>query len=103
MKGRSTCSALGHERVYRFGHVVCAWGSAFSIIKTELKTVAISNGNVIPKSMWALYFIRAQGWKVKDNLLNKDITSTISLAKNGNISSGKMIKHIKIRYFFVTD
>ena len=40
---------------------------------------------------------------MKDTLLNEYNISAISLAKNGKISSGKMKKHIKIRYFFVTD
>ena len=40
---------------------------------------------------------------MKDTLLNEYNISAISLAKNGKISSGKTTKHIKIRYFFVTD
>ena len=69
--------------------------NTMSFIETE--TVEISDG--IPKNMWVLYFTRAQGKKVKDNLLNENNTSNISLAKNGKISSGKMTKHIKIRFF----
>ena len=55
------------------------------------------------KNMWTLYFIEGQGWNVKDNLLNKDNTSTTRLAKNEKRSNGKMTRHIKIRYFFVID
>ena len=40
---------------------------------------------------------------MSNNLLNEDNTSTMKLAKNGKRSSGKMTRHIKIRYFFVTD
>ena len=68
---------------------------------TEMETVVISDG--MPKNMWTLYFIKGQGWGVNDNLLNKDNTSTMKLAKNGKRSSGKMTRHIKIRYFIVTD
>ena len=57
----------------------------------------------MPKNIWCLYFTRAQGRAVKDNLLNEDNTSTIWLAKNGKRSSGKQTKHINIQYFFVTD
>ena len=35
--------------------------------------------------------------------MNEDNTSAISLENNGKRSSGKMTKHIKIRYLFVTD
>ena len=53
--------------------------------------------------MWTLYFIGGQGWNVNDNLLNEDNTSTMRLVKNGKRSSEKMTRHIKIRYFSVTD
>ena len=35
--------------------------------------------------------------------MNEDNTSAKSLAKNGKIPSGKMTKHMNIRYFFVKD
>lgn len=35
--------------------------------------------------------------------MNKDNTSIMKLAKNRKRSSGKIRRHIKIRYFFVTD
>ena len=72
-----------------------------TLSSTETETVAISDG--MPKNMWCLYFTEAQSWDVSDNLLNQDNTSTMKLAKNGKRSSGKMTRHIKIRYFFVTD
>ena len=68
-----------------------------TISSTETNTVVISDG--MPKNMWVLYFTIAQGKEVKDNLLNEGNTSAISLAKNGKRSSGKMTKHIKIRFF----
>ena len=67
----------------------------------ETETVAISD--VMPKNIWVLYLTRAQGKEVKDKLLNEDNNSAIRLANNGKRSSGKMTKHIEIRYLFVTD
>ena len=72
-----------------------------TLSSTETETVATLDG--MPKNMWCLYFNKAQSWEVTDNLLNKDNTSTTKLAKNGKQSSGKMTKHIKIRYFFLTN
>ena len=68
---------------------------------TETETVAISDGML--KDIWTLYITEEQGVKIEDNLLNKDNISTMKLAKNEKRLSGKMTKHIKIRYFFVTD
>ena len=65
-----------------------------TLSSTETETVAISDG--MPKNIWCLYFTRAQGRAVKDNLLNEDNTSTIQLIKNGKRSSGKQTKHINI-------
>ena len=88
---------LGHGAV-----LSTSWKQKINTMSsTEAKTVAISD--VMPKNMWTLYFIEGQGWGVKDNLLNEDNTSTMKLAKNGKRSSGKMTRHSKIRYFFVTD
>jgi hypothetical protein len=52
---------------------------------------------------WTRYFMRAQGYDVKDNILFQDNKSSILLEKNGKASSSKRTKHIKIRYFFITD
>ena len=46
---------------------------------TKPKTILIPDG--MPKNLWTQYFIEAQGKISKDNLLNKDNTRTIKLAK----------------------
>ena len=53
--------------------------------------------------VWTRYFLEAQGYNVKDNIVYQDNQSAIKLAKNGKRSSGKRTRHINIRYFFVTD
>jgi hypothetical protein len=47
--------------------------------------------------------MEAQGYQVQDNVLFQDNTIAILLEKNGKASSSKCTKHIKIRYFFITD
>jgi hypothetical protein len=49
------------------------------------------------------YFMKAQGYGVKNNILFQDNKSSIILEKNGKASSSKQTKHINIRYFFITD
>jgi hypothetical protein len=68
---------------------------------TEAELVAVND--VMPHILWTRYFLEAQGYGVKDSLVYQDNQSAILLEKNGRASSGKRMRHINIRYFFVTD
>ena len=68
---------------------------------TEAELVGVDD--VMPQVLWTKYFLEAQGYMVKDNVLYQDNQSAILLEKNGRGSSGKRTRHINIRYFFVTD
>jgi hypothetical protein len=57
----------------------------------------------MPEICWTQYFMKAQGYGVKDNVLFQDNKSSLLLEKNGKASSSKRTKHINIRYFFITD
>jgi hypothetical protein len=57
----------------------------------------------MPQVLWTRYFLEAQGYGVEDAKIYQYNQSTILLAKNGRASSGKMTRHINIRYFFVAD
>jgi hypothetical protein len=58
--------------------------------------------NVMSQVLWTRYFLEAQGYGVKDNVVYQDNQSSILLEKHGRASSGKRTRHINIRYFFVT-
>ena len=68
---------------------------------TEGELVGIDDA--LPFILWARYFIEAQGYTVKQNILYQDNKSTILLANNGRWSSSKRTRHIKSRYFFIKD
>ena len=68
---------------------------------TEAELVGIDDA--LKYIMWGLYFIQAQGFKVKKNILMQDNKSTILMAKNGRFSCSKRTKHIKNRYFMIKD
>ena len=68
---------------------------------TEVELVGIDDA--LKYIMWGLYFIQAQGFKVKKNLLMQDNKSTILMATNGRFSCSKRTKHIKNRYFVIKD
>ena len=47
--------------------------------------------------------MEAQGYTIENNILYQDNKSTILLVKNGRMSAGKNSKHIKNRFFLITD
>jgi hypothetical protein len=70
-------------------------------ISTE--TYIVGADDFMPAICWTQYFMKAQGYGVKDNVLFQDNKSSIILEKNGKASSSKRTKHIDIRYLFITD
>ncbi len=50
-----------------------------------------------------LYFIQSQGNDVETIQLYQDSKSTQLLMKNGQFSSGKKMKHIRAKFFFIKD
>ena len=68
---------------------------------TEAELVSIAD--VLGMMMWCKYFTEAQGYTIDNDILYQDNKSTILLAKNGRMSAGKNSKHIKNRFFLITD
>ena len=67
----------------------------------EAEQVGIDD--MMPQILWMGYFIEYQGFTVSDNVLYQDNQISMKLYNNGRGSSGCQIRHINIRYFFVTD
>jgi hypothetical protein len=87
-------------------------GRGFTIVsytKQKLNTRSSTETEIgfaddfMPGICWTRYFMKAQGYGVKDNVLFQDNKSYILLEKNGKASSSKRTNHINIRYFFITD
>ncbi len=70
-----------------------------SSTETELVTVDM----FAPEMLWSLHFIQVQGYGVECVGLYQDNISTQLLIKNGKMSSGKKIKHIKAEFIFIKD
>ena len=68
---------------------------------TESELVSIAD--VLGAMMWCKYFMGAQGYTINSNVLCQDNTSTILLAKNSRMSTGKASRHIHNQFFLVTD
>jgi hypothetical protein len=71
--------------------------------RSSTETEIVGADDFMPAICWTRYFLEAQGYKVRDNILYQDNKSAILLEKNGKASSSKRTKHINIRYFFITD
>ena len=68
---------------------------------TESELVGVDD--MMPSILWTHYFLKAQGYRVSDNIIFQDNRSTMLLERNGKASSSKRTKHINVRYFFITD
>jgi hypothetical protein len=69
--------------------------------KSSTKAEVVGTDDVMPQVLWTLYFLTAQGYKIKDNLVYQDNKSSILLETNGRGSSGKRTRHMNVRYFFI--
>jgi hypothetical protein len=87
-------------------------GRVFSIVsstkqklntRSSTETDIVGAENFMPAICWTRYFMKAQGYGVKNNVLFHDNKSSIILEKNWKASSSKRTKHINIRYFFITN
>ena len=57
----------------------------------------------MPKMLWSLHFIEAQGYDVECIGLYQDNISMQMLIRNGRFSSGRKTKHVKAKFFFIKD
>ena len=66
---------------------------------TESEIVAVHDKS--SDVLWTRHFLEAQGYTISENIIYQDNMSSLSLEKNGRISSSKRTKHIKAKYFFI--
>ena len=71
--------------------------------RSSMESKLIGVDDMMPMILLACYFLAAQGYEVKDNIIYQDNKSAVLLEKNGKSLSTKHTKHINIRYYFVTD
>ena len=71
--------------------------------KSSTESEIVGVDDAMPSVLWCLYFIQAQGYNMTHALVQQDNKSAILMEVNGKMSSSKRTKHIRIKYFFVTD
>jgi len=57
----------------------------------------------MPEMLWSLHLIQAQGYEAECVGIYQDNISTQLLITKGKMSSGKKMKHIKAKFFFIKD
>ena len=57
----------------------------------------------MPEVLWYIYFIQAQGYRVKYAEIHQGNLSAQMLETNGKFSSSRKTKHIKVKFFFIKD
>jgi hypothetical protein len=85
-------------------------GSAYStsvrqklVTRSSTESEVVGVHDVLPQVIWTGYFLKAQGFEVRDTKLYQDNMSAMLLEKNGKSSSTKRTRHMNIRYFFIKD
>ena len=68
---------------------------------TEAELVSVDD--IISKVLWTKLFLDAQDYKIKQNIVLRDNTSSMKLEANGKASSGKRTRHFNIKLFYITD
>jgi hypothetical protein len=85
-------------------------GSTFSYLRkiklntrSSMETELLAANMYMPEMLWSLNFIWRQGYEAECMGLYPDNISSRLLIKNGRMSSGRKMKHIKSKFFFIKD
>ena len=68
--------------------------------KSSTKSELIGRSDFLPYVLWYIYFLKEQRYEIDTKILLQGNESTIKLLANGKQSSGSLMKHIDIQYFF---
>jgi hypothetical protein len=71
--------------------------------QSSTETELVSLHDKLPDVIWTRYFVECQGYDIDEYVIFQDNMSSLSLEKNGRISSSKRTKHIKAKYFLIKD
>ena len=71
--------------------------------RSSTETELVGVDDAMPTVLWSLYFIQEQGYNMTHALIYQDNKSAILLETNGKMSSSGRTKHIKTKFFFITD
>ena len=70
---------------------------------SSTETELIGVYDMLPNILWTRLFLKAQGYKSTETIIDQDNKSSILLENHGKFSSSKRNKQINIWYFYITD
>jgi len=71
--------------------------------KSSTESEVIGASDYVPWTVWLQSFLKHQGYDLSASYYYQDNESAMRLEKNGIMSSGDKTRHIKIRYYFISD
>ena len=71
--------------------------------KSSTESEIVGVDDAISIVLWVLYFVQEQGYAMIHATIYQDNKSAILLKTNGKMSSSKRTKHIKMKFFFITE
>ncbi len=69
--------------------------------QSSIEMELISIHDKLPDIIWPRYLVEGQGYKIDEYMIFQNNMSSLSLEKNGRVSSLKWTKHIKAKYFLI--
>ena len=85
------------------GAVYCASTKQKIMTTSSTEAELVGVADAMPKILWCRYFMESQGCNVQDVYVYQDNQSAILLENNRRKSVSKGTRHVKIKYFFITD
>jgi hypothetical protein len=83
------------------GAVISSWNVMKCNTQSSTETELISIHHKLPDIIWMKYFVEGQRYNIDEYVIFQDNMSSLSLKKNGRVSSSKWTKHIKAKYFLI--
>ena len=71
--------------------------------RSSMEAELVGVDDMISQILWMSLFLKEQQYKFRKVIIHQDNKSTIKLEVNGRKSAGKRMRHLDIRYFFITD
>ena len=71
--------------------------------KSSTEAEVIGASDYLPKNIWAVLFLEAQGHHLDNNIFFQDNLSAMKLERNGLRSCGQKSRHIDVRHFWIMD
>ena len=107
----SGCTVTRHEKPNQRGHDYGQRHSQRYVKYKQRWNILCSTGSdlvgglndVMPQILWTRYFLQAQGYVIKDSIIDQDNQTSILAETHGRASSSKGTQHFNIWYFFVTN